>query len=464
MSTSEKIPDAGSTDTAVVADEYVRGFDAIADARNSAISSSDRKRPRLEDKKPNTPSFFPLGLQDPGTSVDDDMKGAKKAVINAYLNSCSDYLGFDEHDKEPVRIEGNDRRAEDESLLNLSERPTENKFWRDGEEVVLNDGEDGLSTDYRVRCVFSSITKTLDLISRCRNSVMTKNKALKRTLNFLEQEIRLMNSERNKEKFYMQVISAVRNFLLALDTSKGSRKVIANQIDPVTCYLPQDLLKRLCRFNGFGSVSNYGYMECKFNIPIKLIFMGNLETKLYQDSEHGDNTVFNIELCGHFGTYFYECLENIYGVCFDKLNEEVRRYRKHKALRDIRHDAMLTQLKAGDMSSLMRLNVSTDRASFYKFGGSDRDTTDGFFEDLGDLTRRDTIRIIGTSGKMNSETRLCYTCYDSEELAVTENDPQEEVDALFVSSFIRFRIHPEGSVQMDVYTRNALRLETDCCV
>lgn len=502
--------ETGSTDTAHIANKYVKGFDAIMNKGNSMsdkkrpheedgqisegsngeskkarspsflppeLRSSDTKRRQQEDgeiasgsnserKTTRTPSFLPPELQSSDMLTNNDIKDAKNAVINSYLDSCSDYVAYTEHHNETGGFQNNDAPHNVEDFFDLCGRPTENKFWRNSEEIILNDGDDGLSTDYRVKCVFSNIMKTLIVFSQCRKTIVTKNKTLISNLKMLEHDVCVLTSNQNIKKRYQQIISAARTLVLALDISKLSCKVVINQISPVTCCLPKRVLMELCRFNAFGNVNNYGYLDCWFTIPIKLIFMGTLDTKHYQDSESGNTTVASIELCSYFGPYFYECLEHIYEVCFEKLSNELHRYHEKKTQRNMKQNASIMRLKAGsNMSSLMHLNSSSyntmGRGTISQTANSDEMIMDEFFNDLGQLTRRDHIRIIGTSGRMNSETAgLRYTGYDSNKQAITECDPEEEVDALFVSSFIRFRIHKRGNVHMDVYTRNALRLES----
>lgn len=388
------------------------------------------------------PSFLPPDLCTPSTSAKLEMKDAKQAHIQAYLSSCSEYT------KTENTHANADRLSDEDELIGSWRPPKENQFWRDGETVMMNDGEDGLTTDYRVKLVFMSILKTIQCMSLYHKTLETKNRMLKDAFKTLEFDTRVLEAKKTKEKYYLQIISIVKNLILATDTSKGSRKLIVNQIHPFTCYVSDDVLNRLCRFNGFGSVNNYGYLECNFYITIKLIFLGSLTIK---DFSEPSNTSYVIEPCHHFGTYFYECLEKIYEICFKKLEKEFCEYKTEKAFRDAQHEEAISRLKCGDMSSLMRLETTKSQTD-------DNVTLDGFLGGIKRLTRKENIRILGTSGKRSLETRLRYIGYDGEG-TLSEYDPQTETDALFVSSFIRFRIQEDGGVQMDVYTRNAIQLE-----
>jgi hypothetical protein len=460
------------------------GFEAFQDQPDHTTDPTRKRRLREVDvdgvgdsnfttKKARTPNFLPPELRTSDIPVTDGLQSAKEEIIKSYFNSCNDFGASSKIQEDVVYLKTNNTDDGSGNMSNLTTMPTTDTFWRHGEEVKMNDGDDGLSTDYDVKHVFVSIMKTLCLLFDCRNNPNIKNKRLVKTLNSLGHNMAILNSNSNdvNKDLSMAIIRTVKTFMLALETLPAA-KIVANQLYPTSCCVSNEYLRQICNFNSFGAVNDYGFMECKFYIPIQLIFIGNLRTRTFNDSVAGDTNVYSIDLCTHFGPYFYEFLERIYEVCFEMLNCEVTKWQVGMSLRNERRSASIDEMKSGNISSLMRLQQTSGvYSSGYQSSSNGRalqnsshygqGALDGFFQDLPQLKRRDPIRIVGTSGRMNSDSRLRYISYNSSDQVIDENDPEEYAEALFVSSFIRFRINQDGQVFMDVYTRHALQLVTE---
>ena len=448
---------------------YLQGFASSSANSENAKAQFDlkRKSDAVEDDaaessgvghKKIKPSFMPPALCTPPDSKCVDVNMAKEAIMKHYLNSCSEFLNAVDSTDVSIAPEKEIEKENDQEYTNPSEKPTETTFWRDGEEVTLNDGDDGISTDYLVKCVFQNILATLKLFSACQKTAKIP-KDTREALKLTEHHMKALNSNQDQGKRYTQICSIVKGLLLAMDTSKGPRKCIVNQLYPKSCVLSKDDLKGLCRFNGFGT-AKHGYLDCKFYIPIKLIFLGNLQTQTFENHDtDAAGVVYKVEPCRHFGPYFYQCLENIYDTCFRILENRVQQYKEGQVLQAARYENAIKELKVGNMSSLMRLE-GMRQPTGHGYPATSSKNND-FLDSLPDLTRREMYKISGTSGKVNNEARLVYIRYDRNLNTVTQNMPEDEVDALFVTSFIRFRIREDGGVVMDVYTRTAVQLETE---
>lgn len=412
------------------------------------------------------------GGDEKGDVEEYNAKKLKIESIMSYLESCGDMKTGgatpDDHEKKNNRRELGQQVTDREDTLGDSFSfecpPEKNRFWRDGEEVFTDDAHDGLSTDFRVRIVYLNIAETLKAFASCADigPDIAAHRKLKDFLRALRYEmdtaagtgqqpavVTVRPAERAS-----RLMSNLRNLVLAADTSKGARRLVVNQMDPYTCRVSVERLQELCRFGGFSEYNDkYGTLGCKFYLPIKLLFLGNLVTKHFdrddgdssggngrggEEAEHRGYTVYNLEISHHFGSYFYEFLENLYDVCFEKLTTELRRYKDDKS-----------KQRRDSSSSLAAL--SSRRC--------DTHSADLMLDALDEFHRRDSVKTLGTSGRLNQDTRLRYIRFDKSTSTLVEDEPVEESDAVFVSSYIGVRINREGQVCMDVYARHALLLE-----
>lgn len=394
-------------------------------------------------EKRQRPKFLPLTL-----SGDEDISEVKKKRLEDYLSQqpeCfSPPTGLEPHfisENESVKntkgeedkYDGGSNGSRDDVLAHreqytteVSKKPTETAFFRDEQEIMLNDGDDGLSTDYRVRCVFSSIKNTLRLFTFC----YEEKKANINGLSNIQMEalyrdvIVAIDTTKDAGTLYRRLIDTSKKLVFELDTSKKWYHVV-NHLDPLSCCLSKERIRDNCYFNAFSKQKDYDSIDCNMAVRVKLIFLGNVKNRIFSDS---NSTVSNVELSNFFGSYFYECLESIYDYCFEMIQKEMLHY---------------------------KIKIAGKQPS----DSNNQAGIEEFVQRFDRLTRRSDIRITGTTGKANAKFRLRYFGYDSTSKTMTNRDPIEEVDALFVSSFIRFRINQTGEVSMDVYTRDALQLE-----
>jgi len=434
-----------------IARTYLEGFYDMDVATISALkkrrhAEEEEKTDGLSNKK-SRPNFLPHDLCAPLEG--DDVKNAKKKMIDSYLETCSNYLDAVEAlGKVDTCAENETKGALEERIKQNTMQPTETSFWRDGEEVIMNNGEDGYSNDFKVNNTLSSILLTLQRFSACSKQVQ-RSKNVKDALKQLEHNMKMLEVIEVKQR-YCKIISSVKSLLLAFDTSQGMRKCLINQLNPSSCIVSKQELNRLCAFNGFGDVNN-GWMECRFFIPIKLLFLGNSKTRQFGDS----GTSFTVELSSDFGMDFYNCLETIYDVGFEMLEKKVQQHKRNGQLKTEQYQQAIKELNQGDLSSLVLIEEARKRDNNITV------SNDMFLSRLPPLVRSYNIRILGTSGSQKSDTRLSYVCFDKITNTLVQMAPQDHVDALFVSSYIRFKMSENGSVFMDIFTRTALRLETD---
>lgn len=371
-------------------------------------------------------------------ATEDETTISEKAIrMNSYLVSCVMRAKMDNN--------VDHQQSEAGGAAAASEKPTENTFWRDDEEIFTDNGEDGLSTDYRVRDVYLNIVKTLSLFAECseflKDGVVVPNQALMTCL----RKLRAKTSERDQPNGRAKcTMIDLKELALAVDTTKTSRRHVVNQMDPLSCCcVSYDRLRYLCRFSKFGEYNTtYGTLQCQFYIPIKLLFLGNLNIKRYgrgggATTDGGDDrngqgfTVYDVQIGDCFGRYFEEFLEKLYDVCFDKLQTEFEKYKKDRCL-----------------------GVQINRHSSYPLRHGE------LFDRLEELKNSRRIKMLGTTGKMDPDARLRYIRYDNVTRTVTEVEPIETADAVFISSSIAIKINGTGEVLMDVYSRQALLLET----
>jgi hypothetical protein len=373
--------------------------------------------------------------REPGDEGSVNTKRSKTEMIEEYLKCLEKMPDESELDDRSERGRGGVTTGTDIDDP-VERRPTRNIFWRDGEKVITDDAEDGFSSDFLVRLVYLSVKKTLDLFTS--SADVSMNIESRRTIKDLLRSFNYANGQSVKPAAAARaglLMSNLRNFALAMDTSKGARHLIVNQMDPQTCHVSVDYLQKLCRFCGFGDYNEkYGTLSCRFYLPIKLLFLGNLKIKHYdQDgrNEEEENKFYNIDLSNHFGQYLQFFIERLYDVCFEMLQHE---HRQHKGKR---------QPGGGTSSSLAALSSHHCNAYTNQLDGFDT------------LTRRDSAKILGTSGKLQ------YIRYEKSTNMIVGDEPVEEADAVFVSSYIGLRINRNGEVCMNIYTRHAMLLEIE---